>query len=102
VLIILSDSLRPRNEGNVKQVQKASSNALTGMILAFFLGQPLAIASALTGAGLFGWIMALVFMLMGIDFLLQWRKYRAITQQLLLQEAIARGVEIGMKKAKER
>ncbi|WP_297550927.1 hypothetical protein [Thermococcus sp.] len=100
-LIMLGDSLRPREEKNIEQVQKASSNALTGMILAFFLAQPLAITSAMLGAGLFGWLMTLASILSGFDFLLKWRKYRAIAQQLLLQEAIAKGVEIGMKKAKE-
>ncbi len=99
-LIMLSDSLRPRDEANIEQVQKASGNALTGMILAFFLAQPLAITSAMLGAGL-GWLIALGSLLTGIDFLIKWRKYRNLTQKLLLQETIAKGVEIGMKKAKE-
>ena len=100
-LIMLSDSLWPRDEENIEQVQKASSNAFTGMILAFFLAQPLAITSAMLGEGLFGWLMALASILVGIDFLIRWRKYRNLAQKLLLQEAIAKGVEIGMKKAKE-
>ncbi|WP_168188365.1 hypothetical protein [Thermococcus indicus] len=58
-LIMLADSARPRDEENIEQVQKASSNAITGMILAFFLTQPLEIISAMLGAGLFGWLMAL-------------------------------------------
>ncbi|WP_456396522.1 hypothetical protein [Thermococcus sp.] len=39
-------------------------------------------------------------MLLYFGFLLEWRKYNAKYQQLL-QEAIARGVKLGMKKAKE-
>jgi len=30
-----------------------------------------------------------------------WKSYREVYKELLLQEAIAKGVEIGMKKAKE-
>ena len=98
-LIMLSDSLRPRDEENIEQVQKASSNALTGMILAFFLAQPLAITSALMGAGVLGWLITLASLLFGFDFLLKWRKYQALAQQLILQDTIAKGIEIGMKKA---
>ncbi|WP_461866081.1 hypothetical protein [Thermococcus sp.] len=71
------------------------------MILAFFIAQPLASISAVIGAGLFGWLMALASILFGFDFLIKWRKYKTMSEQIILKEAIAKGVEIGMKKAKE-
>ncbi len=99
-LIMLQDPLKPRDEENAIEVQKASSNALTGMVLALLIAQPLAFASAVMGTEVFGWIIGMGSMLLGFGFLLEWRKYKAKYQQLLLQEAIAKGVEIGMKRQK--
>lgn len=88
------------DKNDIEKVQKAYNNALTGMFLSFFVVQPLAIYSVILGMGL-GWFAEVISIIDTIDFLSKWRKYKTIYQQLLLQEAIAKGVEIGMKKAKE-
>ncbi len=99
-LLMWSDAIEPWTENDIEQIQKAYNNALTGMLLSFFIAQPLAIYSVVLGIGL-GWFAEIVAIIDTIDFLFKWRKYKSIYQRLLLQEAIAKGVEIGMKKAKE-
>ncbi|KPU62344.1 hypothetical protein EP1X_09275 [Thermococcus sp. EP1] len=83
------------------EVQKASSNVLVGISLSFFFALPLATLPTLMKPEWPTWGAVFWSGLVGLAFLFKWREYKNIAQKLLLQEAIAKGVEIGMKKAKE-
>ncbi|WP_052306401.1 hypothetical protein [Thermococcus sp. AM4] len=110
ILIIASLNAHPYpRECKSKECAKTGMNyglELIGIgIGAFTLTTPMFLLSSDTASEGFTNFMLLAFSIMSTGLVLfgiwAWRSYGGVYKELSLQEAIAKGVEIGMKKAKE-
>ncbi|WP_258083094.1 hypothetical protein [Thermococcus thermotolerans] len=109
VLVVASLNAHPYpRECESKECAKTGMNYGVGLIslgiVAFTLTAPMFLFSTDTASEGFTNFMLLALSIMSTGLVLfgiwAWKSYGGVYKELLLQEAIAKGVEIGMKKAK--